>query len=270
MFSKVTSVFDHFKKPADPKDLVRKWQSELRSEQRGMERQIRDLAREEKLAQKNVRMILTFFLLFHMLPSLDLAERREKIKKTNLFFYPPPPPLKKKQVRDAAKRGDAAGAKTLAREIVRCRAATSRLYVHKARLVDMNSRLAEQLGTARVAGSLQKSAEVMALVNGLVKVPQLMGTMRAMSREMARAGMIDEMVGDAIDGAVAEEGEDEAAEAEVDKVLMEIAGADMESLAAAAAPRTKQRIAAQEAAAPTAEEEEGMEDLKARLEAVRN
>lgn len=94
MFSKVTSVFDHFKKPADPKDLVRKWQSELRSEQRGMERQIRDLAREEKLAQKNVRMILTFFLLFHMLPSLDLAERREKIKKTNLFFYPlPPPPL---------------------------------------------------------------------------------------------------------------------------------------------------------------------------------
>ena len=275
MFSKVTSVFDQFKKPADPKDLVRKWQSELRSEQRGMERQIRDLAREEKLAQKNVRMILTFFLLFHMLPSLDLAERREKIKKTNLFFYPlppppPPPPLKKKQVRDAAKRGDAAGAKTLAREIVRCRAATSRLYVHKARLVDMNSRLAEQLGTARVAGSLQKSAEVMALVNGLVKVPQLMGTMRAMSREMARAGMIDEMVGDAIDGAVAEEGEDEAAEAEVDKVLMEIAGADMESLAAAAAPRTKQRIAAQEAAAPTAEEEEGMEDLKARLEAVRN
>ena len=81
MFSKVTSVFDHFKKPADPKDLVRKWQSELRSEQRGMERQIRDLAREEKLAQKNVRMILTFFLLFHMLPSLDLAERREKINK---------------------------------------------------------------------------------------------------------------------------------------------------------------------------------------------
>jgi hypothetical protein len=54
MFSKVSSVFDHFKKPADPKDLVRKWQSELRSEQRGLERQIRDLGREEKLAQKNV------------------------------------------------------------------------------------------------------------------------------------------------------------------------------------------------------------------------
>lgn len=135
----------------------------------------------------------------------------------------------------------------------------------------MNSRLAEQLGTARVAGSLQKSAEVMALVNGLVRVPQLMGTMRAMSREMAKAGMIDEMVGEAIDSAVAEEGEDEAAEAEVDKVLMEVAGADMESLAAAAAPRAKQKAAT--AAAQEEEEgaaEEGIDDLKARLEAVRS
>ena len=153
---------------------------------------------------------------------------------------------------------------------MRCRAAASRLYVHKARLVAMNARLAEQLETARVAGSLQKSAEVMALVNGLVKVAQLMSTMRNMSREMAKAGMIDEMVGEAIDGAVAEEGEDEEAEAEVDKVLMEIAGADMESLAAAAAPKTKQKVA--ESAAAAAEEDggEGIDDLKARLEAVRN
>lgn len=170
------------------------------------------------------------------------------------------------QVRDAAKRGDAVGAKTLAREIVRCRAAASRLYVHKARLVDMNARLAEQLGTVKVVGSLQKSSEVMKLVNGLVKVPQLMGTMRAMSREMAKAGMIDEAVGEAVDSAVGEEGEDEQAEEEVDKVLMEVAGADMETLAAAAAPRTKQKV--QEAAA--AAEEEGGEDLKARLEAVRS
>ena len=136
----------------------------------------------------------------------------------------------------------------------------------------MNSRLAEQLGTARVAGSLQKSAEVMSLVNGLVKVPQLMDTMRNMSREMAKAGMIDEMVGEAIDGVAAEEGEDEQAEAEVDKVLMEIAGADMESLAAAAAPKTRQKVHETPAAAAVKEEGEGgeIDDLKARLEAVRS
>lgn len=44
---------------------------------------------------------------------------------------------------------------------------------------------------ARVAGSLQKSGEVMALVNGLIKVPELQKTMAAMSRGECggRAGM---------------------------------------------------------------------------------
>lgn len=209
-----------------------------------------------------------FVFLRHAFRFVDLAERGKKLNVDPLDIQKKTP--RTQQVRDAAKRGDAAGAKTLAREIVRCRAAASRLYVHKARLVAMNARLAEQLGTARVAGSLQKSAEVMALVNGLVKVPQLMTTMRNMSREMAKAGMIDEMVGEAIDGAVTEEGEDEEAEAEVDRVLMEIAGADMESLAAAAAPKAKQKVAESAPAAAEEEGEEGIDDLKARLEAVRN
>lgn len=133
----------------------------------------------------------------------------------------------------------------------------------------MNARLAEQLGTVKVVGSLQKSSEVMALVNGLVKVPQLMGTMRAMSREMAKAGMIDEAVGEAVDSAVGEEGEDERVEEEVDKVLMEVAGADMETLAAAAAPRTTKQKVQQQQQEEEAEEQEG-EDLRARLEAVRS
>lgn len=54
-YTTMSAVLNYFRKAPDPKDLVRKWQSELRSEQRGLERQIRDLQREEKLAQKNVR-----------------------------------------------------------------------------------------------------------------------------------------------------------------------------------------------------------------------
>lgn len=50
--SKIAEFF--LGKAPDPKDLVRKWQADLRSEQRGLERQIRDLQREEKIAQKNV------------------------------------------------------------------------------------------------------------------------------------------------------------------------------------------------------------------------
>jgi len=51
MFGK-SSILDYFRKPADPKELVRKWQADLRAEQRSLERQIRDLTREEKTAQK--------------------------------------------------------------------------------------------------------------------------------------------------------------------------------------------------------------------------
>lgn len=59
MLSRLTDAVDKLRgKPVDPKDLVRKWQAEIRSEQRGMERQIRDLQREEKVAQKNVRICL--------------------------------------------------------------------------------------------------------------------------------------------------------------------------------------------------------------------
>jgi hypothetical protein len=61
MFSGKSSVLDYFRKPADPKELVRKWQADLRTEQRSLDRQIRDLNREEKNAQKQVRF---FFLRF--------------------------------------------------------------------------------------------------------------------------------------------------------------------------------------------------------------
>ena len=58
----------------------------------------------------------------------------------------------------------------------------------------------------------------MKLVNDLIKVPQLQATMAQMSREMMRAGMIDEAMGDAIDSAVDTDTMEEETEAEVDKV----------------------------------------------------
>lgn len=45
---------DLFKKK-DPKEMVRKWQSKLRSEMRGVDRQIRDIQREEKNVSKSIK-----------------------------------------------------------------------------------------------------------------------------------------------------------------------------------------------------------------------
>ncbi len=62
----------------------------------------------------------------------------------------------------------------------------SRMYVNKAHFISMNSQLTEQLGLAKVAGTLSKSTEVMKIVNDLMRTPQLMQTMQQMSREMMK------------------------------------------------------------------------------------
>ena len=54
MFPEKRNPLDFFKKKQDPKELVRKWQSDMRSEQRRLERSIMNIQREEKLAQKQV------------------------------------------------------------------------------------------------------------------------------------------------------------------------------------------------------------------------
>lgn len=61
---------------------------------------------------------------------------------------------------------------------------------------------------------------IMKDVNSLVKLPELMGTMRELSQELVKAGIIEEMVGDSLPDELEEE--DEEAETEVDKVLGEI------------------------------------------------
>lgn len=56
---------------------------------------------------------------------------------------------------------------------------------------------------------------------------------------MQRAGLIEEMMTDAIDGALGDEELDTATEDEVDKILMEVAGETLAALPAAAAKKTQ-------------------------------
>ena len=60
--------------------------------------------------------------------------------------------------------------------------------------------------------------QVMKEVNNLMRVPELSATMQQMSKEMMKAGMIDEMMGDAIDGALDSEDMEEETDQEVEKV----------------------------------------------------
>ncbi|KAJ7781183.1 vacuolar sorting protein VPS24 [Mycena metata] len=124
-------------------------------------------------------------------------------------------------VKQHAVRGDVKSARILAREVVRSDKQKDRLSVSKARLGSIGTQLTQQMAMIKVTGSLQKSTEIMKLSNALIKLPQISQTMREMSMEMTKAGIMEEMLDDTLDLEEDDELLDEA-DAEVDKVLAEL------------------------------------------------
>ncbi|XP_050214939.1 vacuolar protein sorting-associated protein 24 homolog 1-like [Mercurialis annua] len=218
------------KPKANPQQQLRDWQRRLRQECRNIERQIRDIEREEKSVQKAIK--------------------------------------------DAAKRNDMGSAKVLAKEIVRSRKTVNRLYENKAQMNSISMHLGESVAIARTVGHLSKSAEVMKLVNNLMKAPAVAATMQEFSKEMMKAGVIEEFVNDAVDSALDSDDIEDEIEEEVDKVLTAIAGETAAQLPEAV---RKQRVkqsagTAQEedAIAEGADDEEELEEIRARLAKVRS
>ncbi|GAA5943868.1 hypothetical protein JCM21900_000156 [Sporobolomyces salmonicolor] len=162
-----------------PQERVRKWQQQLKKEQRVLDREIHQL---------------------------DLAANKVKA-----------------EVKKLATKGDTKNAKLLAREIVRSNRQKQRLQTSKASLNSIHMQLGHQLAMVKVTGTLQASADIMKASNSLINVPQLSGTMREMSAEMMKAGIMTEMMDDTMEMLDDDEDElEEEAQGEVDKVLWQI------------------------------------------------
>lgn len=108
---------------------------------------------------------------------------------------------------------------------------------------------------------MQKSVEVMTLMNSLMRVPQMNAVMMAMSREMEKAGLMEEMMDDTLSSMDDEEELDDAAEEEVDKALDDV-------LAGVRGPSARVPQGMQQAAVEDEEEEEDVETQK-RLAALK-
>ncbi|XP_022755583.1 vacuolar protein sorting-associated protein 24 homolog 1 [Durio zibethinus] len=224
-------VMNMIKPKPNPQQQLRDWQHKLRQECRNIERQIRDIQREERNVQKAIR--------------------------------------------DAAKRNDMVSAKALAKEIVRSRRTVNRLHENKAQMNSISMHLGESVAIARTVGHLSKSAEVMKLVNNLMKAPEVAVTMQEFSKEMTKAGVIEEFVNDALDDALDSEDIEEETEEEVDKVLTAIAGETAAQLPEAVRKeKMKQPAQAapqeEEAIAEGVDDEEELEEIRARLAKVRS
>lgn len=121
-------------------------------------------------------------------------------------------------MKQAAARGDKDTCTILAKEVVNSRKAVKRIYASKAQLSSIELQMKNQLATLRVAGSLEKSTEVMVAMQNLVKLPEIAGVMREMSKEMMKAGIIEEMLDETMESVEDTEDLEEEVQTEVDKV----------------------------------------------------
>lgn len=125
----------------------------------------------------------------------------------------------------------------------------------------------EAFAVRKIEGSIKASTGIMRDVNSLVRLPELMGTMQDLSRELVKAGVIEEMVGDTLPEATMDEEEEEAAESEVDKVLGEVLKDRMGKVGPTPTePTPVQPVAEEEEEDP----EEMLNQMRGRLEALKS
>ncbi|KAI4721740.1 hypothetical protein E4T48_01974 [Aureobasidium sp. EXF-10727] len=156
--------------------------------------------------------------------------------------------------------------RTFARELIRVRKQSARLATSQAQLQSVGMQINEAFSVRKIEGSIKASVGIMKDVNTLVRLPELTGTMRELSQELMKAGIIEEMVGDSLPDNELLEDEDEEAESEVDKVLSEVL---KDKLPTNAQPMDLPPV---QSAEPEEEEdqEELLAQMRGRLEALKS
>lgn len=174
----------------------------------------------------------------------------------------------KRSLKDAAKQGHKDVCTTLAKEIVRSRKAKNRIYASKAQINSVSMQMKNQLSMLRVNGAIQKSTDVMKAMQSLCKVPQIQETMRELSKEMMKAGIMEEMVEDTFESLEDQDELEDAAQEEVDQVLSELTAGALANVPSAVTDDLPEAAGA--TAISDESDEEEAEDMQRRLEALRS
>ncbi|KAF3936251.1 hypothetical protein ABW19_dt0205846 [Dactylella cylindrospora] len=182
----------------------------------------------------------------------------------------------KLQIQNTSRRRTASGRATnstlevrlLARELVRIRKQHTRLNTSKAQLESVGMQVREAFSVRKIEGSIKASTKVMKDVNTLIRLPELTGTMRELSTELMKAGIIDEMVGDMIPD-VQEMDEEDEAEEEVDRVLTELIGGKLGEAGVVVDPDALPEVP-EPAPQVAVDDQADLEEMRSRLQALKS
>lgn len=132
----------------------------------------------------------------------------------------------------------------------------------------------QQVAQMKMAGCMKTSTDVMKSMQNLIKIPELQKITQDLSKEMVKAGIIDEMINDSIDNVLDDEDTDDLADEEVEKILFEVTQGklkDLPSIATDSVGTQKEKIGvAAAAAAANVSDEEDADEMAKRLEALRS
>ena len=180
-------------KAPDPKEQVKEWSSKIRKEGHQLDRQVCLCScsfshkTKKKQPKRTSYLICYYYTTIRIwndewvacwVATLFLCFQINQIKREELKAT--------RSIKECAKRGDKESAKVLAKEVVASRKAVSRIYTAKANLSSVEMQMRNQASQLRLAGSLQKSSEVMKSMQQLVKLPELQKTMMELSKEMTK------------------------------------------------------------------------------------
>jgi len=129
-----------------------------------------------------------------------------------------------REIKTCLKRQDVNSARVLAKEIAKARKTMESLYETKANYNSISMRLGESVGRLAQAGSVKTSAEILKSMNAIANVGQATKDVVAMSKEMFKLGVIEDVLEDAFAGMASIEDEEEETERAVDVILKEFAG----------------------------------------------
>lgn len=177
-------------------------------------------------------------------------------------------PLKKKTeglIKKAAKSGDYKTAKIYARELININNQYRKLHTSRTRLESINMAVNEQWQMRKLTQSLQVSTGVMKDVNQLTNLGVMTATFQELSKELMKAGIINEMMDDMVDLDFDEELE-ESSQEEVNKIIESLTE-DKFSKIDNEVPTTE--MPEEEISAPIEEEDhELLDEMRQRLKAL--
>ena len=125
-------------------------------------------------------------------------------------------------IKKMAKQNQMGAVKVMAKDLVRTRHSITKFYGLKSQLQGVSLRMQTLKSTQAMADAMRGVTKAMGVMNKQLNLPTLTNIMREFERQNEKMEATTETMGDAIDDAMANEGEEEESEELVSQVLDEL------------------------------------------------